>query len=175
MTRELIARNGALRRTEIVSADGPKTIYLENQSGKFLMLPQEKIYADITNEHPVSVATNEESEQLELAEDHVIRATTTPATYLKLGSEIIDGHNCTKYRVIVNTMDPKVVTNSETSIWIDDALGMPVRSETISSNGSKTRMELTSVKTVVNAEQFSIPNEYHQVNPEILRKQLKSE
>lgn len=164
-----------MRRTEVQSSTGPILIYLEMPSGRFLILPEGKLYADITSEHVESEIKNEESEQLESNNDHVMHATTPPAAYVKLGNETFDGHNCTKYRVIVNRSDSGSVTKSETSIWIDDSLGMPVKSETISGTGSRTRMELTDVKTNINDDVFSIPKDYEKVGPEVIRSRLKAQ
>ena len=62
-------------------------------------------------------------------------------------------------------------SSSETFIWIDEALGIPVRSETVSrSDGrsSKVTMELKDVRLEVDQRLFSWPSDYKKVDARII-------
>ena len=68
------------------------------------------------------------AESPELSPDQLLNEAHAPATYEKLGTETLAGRTTTKYRVVVVT---GTESQNETLMWIDEALGMPVRSETI--------------------------------------------
>ncbi len=84
----------------------------------------------------------------------------------------------TKYRVVVVT---GADSQNETLIWIDEALGMPVRSETMSKSSghsSKVTMELKDVKLEVDERLFSWPSDYRKVEAQqifdLIRKRRKA-
>ena len=84
----------------------------------------------------------------------------------------MSGRNTTKYRVAVNTATGSNVTPSDTLIWIDESLGMPVKSETTAGDGSHVTMELSNIVLEVDKNLFQIPGDYVKVNPTALRQRL---
>jgi len=57
-------------------------------------------------------------------------------------------------------------------IWIDEALGMPVKSETHSAAGTR-RMELSSISLSVDKALFAIPKGYQKVALQVLQQRIK--
>jgi outer membrane lipoprotein-sorting protein len=55
------------------------------------------------------------------------------------------------------------VSPSETLVWIDEALGMIIRSETKSSDGSHSRMELSEIALEVDQSVFQLPADYQKL------------
>ncbi|HET9713265.1 MAG TPA: hypothetical protein VFP64_15330, partial [Pyrinomonadaceae bacterium] len=90
----------------------------------------------------------------------------------KLGSEVIGGRNSIKYRVVVNSSTGGNVTRSETLIWVDEALNMPIRSETKSSDGTRITTELTNISLDVDKRVFQVPDGYEKVTFTEFRKRL---
>jgi outer membrane lipoprotein-sorting protein len=88
---------------------------------------------------------------------------TANSSYQKLGTESISGRNTEKYRVVVNSDNAANVSSSETLIWVDEALGMPIRSETKSSDGSRSTMELSDISLEVDKNLFQVPNDYKKI------------
>ena len=87
-------------------------------------------------------------------------------SYEKLGVEKLNDRLTTKYRV--TSVAPSTGTESRTVtlIWIDEALGMPVRSETASADAdhqAKLTTELRDIKLQVDPKLFELPNDYKQV------------
>jgi outer membrane lipoprotein-sorting protein len=76
---------------------------------------------------------------------------------------VISGRKTNKYLVVVNASNAANVTSSETLIWIDEALGMPIRSETKSSDGSRSTMELSELALEVDKNLFVVPADYKKV------------
>jgi outer membrane lipoprotein-sorting protein len=89
-----------------------------------------------------------------------------------MGSESISGRNANKYRIVVNSSAAGNVSQSETLMWIDEALQMPIRSETKSADGTRVTMEVTEIKLDVDGRLFAIPEDYQKIKLSELRKRL---
>lgn len=151
VTKTLIAKDGERRRNE---SDG--TVYLELPEGRFVLVPEEKVYADIVAEPDMN--TDEQ-----VSPESLLHADTGTTSYQNLGNEVIDGRKTSKYRVLVNSSDTENVRLSETLIWIDDALKIPVRSETTSPDGTRIQMELLDLRLEVEGDLFQIPGDYEKI------------
>jgi len=168
VTKSSVARDGESRRHESTSAS--KTIvYLDVPEGKFVLLTDEKLYADVTDQSQISADPNEEG--LESSPDALLHTDTSSTSYQKLGNEVIAGRNTNKYRIVVNSPAPANVSQSETLMWIDEALQMPIKSET-KSDGIHVTMEISEIKLEVDKSLFTIPQGYQKVTFTELRKRL---
>lgn len=169
-TQNLIARDGDLRRAE--SQIGSKTIaYLEVPEGRFVLLPDGKIYAEITP--GTDLQPNGDQDALESSPEGLLHADTANTSYQTLGKEAIGGRNTDKYRVVVNAGGAENVSVSETLIWIDEALKMPVKSDTKSSDGTRVSMELSDITVEVDKGLFQIPQDYKKLAFAEFRKRLQ--
>jgi outer membrane lipoprotein-sorting protein len=127
------------------------------------LLPASSIYADL-NATPNEPGSPEQSS--ELSPDLLLNEEYSGATYENLGPVVLDGRMTTKYRVTAGRRKNETVARVETFIWIDESLGMPVRSETISSAAelsSKVTMELKEIKLEANEQLFALPPNYRRV------------
>lgn len=168
VTKTSVARDGELRRHESTSAS--KTIvYLDVPEGKFVLLPGEKVYADVTDQSQISADKTEEG--LESSPDALLHTDAGTTSYQKLGNEVIAGRNANKYRIVVNSSTVPNVSQSETLMWIDEALQMPIKSET-KSGGTHVTMEISEIKFEVDKSLFTIPEGYQKVTFTELRKRL---
>jgi len=168
VTKTSVARDGELRRHE--SHSGSKTlVYLDVREGKFVLLTDEKLYADVTDQSQISADKTEEG--LESSPDALLHTDSSSTSYQKLGNEVIAGRNTNKYRIVVNSSAPANVSQSETLMWIDEALQMPIKSET-KSDGTHVTMEVSEIKLDVNKSLFVIPQDYKKVTFTELRKRL---
>ena len=166
VTKTAVARDGESRRHE--SAVGSRTVvYLDVPEGKFVLLPDEKVYANATDESRISADPNEEG--LESSTDALLHTDAESTTYQKMGNEVIGGRNTNKYRIVVNSTAPANVSQSETLMWIDEALQMPIRSET-KSDGTHITMEISEIKLDVDKSLFTIPGDYRKVTFTELRR-----
>jgi len=160
-TKTNIAKDGQLRRDEY-----EKVVYLQTEQGPFVLLPQQKIYAALAAE---SDAANEES-FTENSAERLLNTETMSTRYLKVGTVVLAGRSTTKYQT-VNTSTQGIVSNNETLIWIDDQLGMPIKSTITSTDGSNTTTELTAISLEVDKRLFQIPADYQKVSPSAIRQQ----
>src|SRR6185295_10030210 len=85
---------------------------------------------------------------------------TRGTSYQKLGNEVVAGRNTNKYRIVVNSPAPANVSQSETLMWIDEALQMPIKSETKSADGTRVTMELSQIKLEIDKDLFRVPEDY---------------
>lgn len=170
-TKNLIARDGDLRRNE--SQVGSKQIaYLEAPEGKFVLLPQERIYAEVTPD--TDLPTEKADDELERSPEGLLHAETGNSSYQKLGDEALGERRTAKYRVTVNAVSAPNVSVSETLIWIDDALKMPVKSETKSADGTRVSMELSEIALEVDKNLFKVPADYKKLSFADFLKRLKN-
>ena len=164
VTKTLIAKDGERRRNE---SDG--TVYLELPEGRFVLVPEEKVYADVVAEPDMN--TDEQ-----VSPESLLHADTGTTSYQNLGNEAKGGRNTTKYRVLVNSSNTQNVRLSETLMWIDDALKMPVRSETTSRDGTRIQMELSDLSLEVERDLFQIPEDYEKIAfSELRRRRTRTE
>ena len=77
--------------------------------------------------------------------------------------------------MVVNNSTGGNVSGNETVIWIDDALQMPIKSETKSATGARSTMELSQIALEVDQSLFRIPEGYEKISFTELRKRLKWE
>ena len=167
ITKNLIARDGELRREE-TDAGGQHVVYLNLPEGRFVLLPEEKVFADATN-----VEHLESGEDSESSPDRLLHTEPISTSYQRIGVETLNGRNTQKYRVVVNSSTAGNVSGSESVVWVDEALQMPIKSETKSADGTRWTMELTDIVLEVEAGVFRIPEDYKKIAFSELRSRLK--
>jgi hypothetical protein len=155
--KHTIAKDGESRRIED-EFGSVKMIFLFGPQGRFLLLPDEKVYMDQAEGAAPSTIDEDES-----SADRLLHTESETSSYEQLGTEVISGRKTNKYRVVVNGANAANVSSSETLIWIDEALGMPIRSETKSSDGSRSTMELSELSLEVDKNLFQLPADYKKV------------
>jgi hypothetical protein len=165
-SQTMIARDGDKRREDYDSPAGLKLSLLQLPGASYVLVPSKKIYAELTEEN---AGGRDDSVPADFSPDKLLNEARTEARYENLGAETINGRATRKYRVTVRgkTGAAKEVT-TETLVWVDDQLGMPVKSETVSSGGgaspgSKVTMELRDIKDTVDEGLFDLPQDYKKV------------
>lgn len=169
VTKTSVVRDGEMRRHES-EVNSKKIVYLDVPEGKFVLLPAEKLYADLTDES--TIPADKDDDPLESSPDALLHADVGSTSYQKLGAESIGGRNTNKYRIVVNTSAAANVSQSETLMWIDEALQMPIRSETKSADGTRVTMELSEIKLEADKDLFKVPKEYQKLTFSELQKRL---
>ena len=156
VTKLLIARTGDMRRHES-GTGAAQTVYLERPEGRFVLLVAEKVYANITATPEISPT------QEDVTPEWIVHSDTGTTSYQKLGMEVVGGRNAEKYRIVVNTPTSGSVIVTETLLWIDEALQMPIRSEITGSDGMKITTELTDLAVDVDNRVFQVPDDYQKI------------
>ena len=165
VTKSSIARDGEMRRNESETVS-KSVAYLDVPEGRFVLLPDEKVYADL------AAATDLDTVGEDISPEGLLHGDVTHTSYQKIGTELVGGRNTDKYRIVVNSSTRGNVSLSETFIWIDGSLSMPIKSETTSADGTKITMELSNVSLDVESEVFQIPGDYKKIAFSDLRKRL---
>lgn len=168
--KNVIARDGEFRRTES-SRNGATLIDLEIPAGRFLLLPDEKIYARIT---PEETAPDPEPESEPLSAEGLLHFDDGETAYQKIGGEMIEGRETEKYKVVVNSSTSPNVSVGETLLWFAPDLRMVVRSETQSIDGSRVTMVLSEIALDVDRNLFQIPAGYQAVESGEFAKRVES-
>jgi outer membrane lipoprotein-sorting protein len=167
VTKTAIAKDGPLRREE-PGDSSPRVVYLDLIEGRFVLLPEARVYAAATADEANTEADTEDN-----SPDRLLHLEPVNTTYQSLGSEVIAGRNTQKYRITVNGSAPENVSQNETLMWIDETLSMPLKSETKSADGTRTTMELSDIDLNPDNGLFQIPTGYEKIAFGDLRKQLK--
>lgn len=144
-------------------------VYLETPAGRFVILPEKKIYAAVSTDDEAAL----DAETEESSPDRLLHLEPINTSYQVLGNEVLAGRNTRKYRVTVNNSPSGNVSQNETLIWVDETLSMPVKSETKSADGARTTMELSELAPNPDLALFQIPTGYEKIAFGELRKQLR--
>lgn len=168
VTKTSIAKDGPSRREES-EVGTQRMVYLETPEGRFVILPERRVYAAVSSEDEAAL----DAEAEESSPDRLLHLEPINTSYQLIGPEVLGGRNTRKYRVTVNNSASGNVSQNETLIWIDETLSMPVKSETRSADGARTTMELSEIATDPGAALFQIPTGYEKIAFGELRKQLK--
>jgi outer membrane lipoprotein-sorting protein len=160
VTKDRVARNGEWRRDEPDIA-ARRMIFLYGPDGNFLLLPETKTFVELTKVgQPKTPGAENESDT---SPDRLLHTVPITTTYQKIGAETINGRTTQKYRAVVNSPTDTNVTANETLIWVDEALQMPIRSETKSSDGKRVTTELTDISLEVEPALFRVPDGYQKI------------
>jgi outer membrane lipoprotein-sorting protein len=162
-----IARDGLNRRLDFEIGDKRQISRLETADGKrFLLVPQRKIYAEISEAASENLLTTT-PEEYSLA--HLLYARPPEAKFQKIGAETINGKQLTKYMVDFGAVRQSENAKTETAVWIDENLGLPVRAEITAivdqkPNGAKSVTELRDFKSEPDVAVFTVPADYRRVS-----------
>jgi hypothetical protein len=115
-----------------------------------------------------------ELEPEENSPDRLLHTEPISTAYQLLGTETVDGRSAAKYRVNVNALATGNVTNNEMTIWIDDVLNLPIKSEVRSPDGVIVVTELSDITLQPDKQLFQIPTDYEKIEFSALQKQLKA-
>ncbi|HEX3187496.1 MAG TPA: hypothetical protein VHQ94_22035 [Pyrinomonadaceae bacterium] len=165
----LIARDGPRWREE-PQATEPRVIYLDLPEGRFVVYPEDKVYAAATNDDERANSQSEEPD--DNSPDRLLHTDPIRTTYQSLGAETIAERRVSKYRIVVNDSLAENVSPNETLMWIDEELSMPIKSETKSADGTRTVTEISHVILDPDKQLFKIPPDYKKVGFSTLQKQL---
>ena len=169
VTRTLIAKDGPRRREEPLTTE-VRVVYIDVPEGRFMLYPAGKVYAAaVPEDAPANSSDAEEN-----SPDRLLHTDPISTTYQPLGTETVNGRSATKYRIVVNNSGSENVSLNETLMWIDDALNMPIKSETKSPNGTRSVMELSDIALDPDKQLFQIPAGYEKIVFSALQKQLKA-
>ena len=169
-SQTFIAREGPRRREDYETA-GVKISLLQLPTGAFLLLPEKKMYAELKPEAVDDGVMVSQSRTLppDFSPDRLLNEVRPEASYEKLGAETLNGRMTQKYRVTLKGMTgaAKGMT-TESLVWVDENLGMPVKTEMSSSggqgSGAHVIMELRDIKESVDSNLFDIPQDFRKTD-----------
>lgn len=163
-----ISRDGNKRRVEFQQGED-MVAFLQIPSGQFVLNLTKKEYSNLD----LSKLGDSQGGSSVPSLDKMLNQARPNAKYEKLGQEEVSGRMATKYRVTsqetVNAgASPNEKITTDSLIWIDESLGMPIRSETTTTgeDGGKVKiiMEVKEIKLETpSASSFEIPKEFKKV------------
>jgi hypothetical protein len=167
-----MARDGDKRREDYDILQGVKLTVLRLPEGSYTIYPAKKIYAEMGG----AQSDNARGVPPDFSADKLVNASRTAARYEKLGTEEIMGRSTTKYRVTAKGAQPGEAI--ETIIWIDESLGMPIKSESTTrseaAGESKYTVEYRDIKLEPDQSLFILPKDYRKVSQEEIQRETLS-
>jgi hypothetical protein len=177
LSREIkIARDGERRRVDYELIPGARMSDLQIPAGHYMLLHSKKLYAEVKPGEAGDITSAARNLPSDFSPDKLINESSPGATYEKLGTEVVNGRTTTKYRVTTKGKGEASGMATETTIWVDESLGMPVKSETTSTGeqarGSKVTMEMRDIRQEVDPSLFELPKDYKKVTSEEITAQM---
>ncbi|MDQ3820261.1 MAG: DUF4412 domain-containing protein [Acidobacteriota bacterium] len=177
-SQTFIARDGVRRREDYETA-GVKVSLLELPAGTYVLLPEKRMYAELKPEAGDGGGAGTQPPPPDFSPDKLLNEVRPEAHYERLGPETLNGRATTKYRVTLKGMTGAArETAAESLVWVDENLGMPVKTEMSSAGGPQggahVIMELRDIKETVDANLFDIPQDYRKTDLREIVSQLNS-
>lgn len=171
-----VARSGPDRRVEFKLPDGSPLIYLDHDNHHYVVLPERKQYAELTQE-----ATGIQIHKL-LTPGQLVEALKNIRGVERVGEGPMDGRAADKYRysASTNTNTKAGEIKAEAFVYVDKETGLPLRAELLAESSGDVKgvkaarvvAEMRDIKTDVAAALFEPPAGYSQVAPEKVRQQI---
>lgn len=169
-----MARDADKRREDYEILQGVKLTVLRLPEGSYTLYPAKKIYAEIGGAGGAG-SNAARNVPPDFSADKMVNASRVGARYEKLGTEELNGRTTTKYRV--TTKGGQTGEAAETLVWVDEALGMPIKSESTTKNEageSKYTVEYKDIKLEADASLFVLPKDYKKVSQEEIQRETLS-
>lgn len=168
-----IARDGERRREDYEAVAGMKVSFVQLPNATYLILPEKKIYAELTPAGSIGATGNSATVPPDFSPERLLNAARPETLYQSLGPENVNGRATRKYRVVLRTGSGSTKeSTTESLVWVDDSLGMPIRSEMTSTGGAKVTMEMRDIKEAVDSGAFDLPQDFMKVEEKELFAQL---
>jgi outer membrane lipoprotein-sorting protein len=170
-----VARSGDDRRIEFKLPDGSLLIYVDHNNRHFVIAPERKQYAELTQE-----ATGVQIQKL-MTPGQLVQSLKNIKGVQMVGEAPMNGRTAEKYSYAAstNTNTQAGQVSAQAFVYVDKETGLPLRAELISESsgdvkGVKARIvaEMRDIKTDIDASLFAVPTGYAQVPPEKIRQQV---
>jgi outer membrane lipoprotein-sorting protein len=172
-----VARKGDDRRMEFTLPNNEKLIYLDKGGRQFVISPNRKQYAELTQE-----ALGFEVRRM-MMPGEIVNQVKNQRGVQQVGEEQINGRAVIKYRygATANTGTQAGQVNTESFVYVDKETGLPLRSETVSQSqggnvqgitGVRIGTEMSNISTDVDPSLFNEPTDFQKVQPEQVRQQV---
>lgn len=175
-----VARNGADRRYSLdTKLPGVgEIIFLDKADKRYLILPGQKKYAELTQE---LTGMNMDAVR-SMTPGQLVAFVSRQQGVERVGEETLNTRAVTKYRVAGRTQTQSSAgqVQGETFIYVDKETGLPLRVEGFGQSsgnvsgvsGGNMVAEMKELKTDVDPTQFEVPQGYTKITPEEVRQYM---
>ncbi len=169
-----VARDGNNRRLDFELGDTAVS-HLQLADGKqFVIFPAQKVYAELKTPDE-KVLTNQ---PVEFSLEHLLHTKPPDATFQKIGAEEVLGRQTVKYRLDFGALRNAADVRTETTVWADENLGLPIKTEVVAienerPDGARSTMELREIKTEVEPGLFDVPKDFRLITFQAAKEIMK--
>lgn len=171
-----VARDGDARRISFKMPSGEPIIYLDRPDKRYVLLPNRKQYAELTQE-----ALGFDVARV-MTPGQMVQYLKQQRGYERVGEEQVEGRTAVKYRYAgtAKTGTAAGDVKAETFVYVDKDTGLPLRSEMSSEatgnvqgvKALKVVAVMRDISTDVDASQFDVPQGLNKVDPQQVRQQV---
>ncbi len=160
-----VFRDGDNYRLDFMIAE-QKVSSIQTADGKrFIVIPKENVFSEIDADKAAKSDAPDTDAPRDFLRNLLLNEAQRGATYQNMGQE----NGSTKFRVDFEIINEAPEFKSESFIWIDDSLKLPVKMETNSTEngqptGAKSIMEIRNFKPEVEKDAFSVPNGFRKIS-----------
>lgn len=170
-----IARAAGNRRLDF-ELGNTKVSHLQLANGKqFVIFPAQKVYAELKTPDE-KFLTNQPAE---FSLEHLLHTKPLGATFQRIGAEEVLGRQTVKYRLDFGAVRNAQDVRTETTVWADENLGLPIKTEVVAieneqPDGARSTMELQEIKTDVEPNLFDVPKDFRPITFQEAREIMKA-
>jgi outer membrane lipoprotein-sorting protein len=177
-----VARDGNNRRLDFQSGERDFTRIQSGDGKQFVLLNKQKVYAELNAPDGNLSIKGDEKGVINQPDDFSLQnlLNTKPfgASFERVGEEEILNRKTTKYRLDFGAVAEAENARTETFVWADENLGLPVRTEVTalengSATGARNITELREIKMEVDPKTFEIPKGFRKISFEEIRQILR--
>jgi hypothetical protein len=175
-----VARSGSDRRYSLdTKLPGiGEVIFLDKADKRYLILPSQKKYAELTQE---LTGMNMDAVR-SMTPGQIVAFVSRQQGVERIGDETLNTRAVTKYKVAgrAQTQSSAGQVQGETFIYVDKETGLPLRVEGFGQttgnvqgvSGGNLVAEMKDLKTDVDPTQFEVPQGYAKITPEEVKQQV---
>jgi hypothetical protein len=169
-----VARDGTNRRIDFEIGKNAISHLQNGDNKQFVLLFSRKVYAEVTTSNEKLL----KNQPAEFSLNYLLYTKPIGANFEQIGPEEVLGRQTTKYRIDYGTVREAAEARTETFVWADEKLGLPIKTEIIaiennSPSGARSVVELREIKTDVDSKVFEIPKDYRRISYQEMRQILQ--
>ncbi len=173
-----VARDGSNRRLDFEAGDKQISSIQRADGKQILLLSKQKVWVELNaapDKNDLKMLTNQPDD---FSLTHFLSAKPVGATFSAVGKEEVLNRQTTKYQLDFGPVTTAENIRTETFVWADESLGLPIRTEIDAiENGAPTGaqniVELREIKTEVEPQIFDVPAGFRKITTQEARQILK--
>ena len=158
----LVTKDGLKRRIDFQAPSGERVYYLEIAEGNFLVSDSRHLSARVDPEKSGGKTVAEQLTEAGVSSNRFLTPNVGGSDFEELGREDLKGRPSMKYRAKFRQTGE--ANQAQETVWVDEGLGIPIRTEISSGNGDAVYViEMSDITTDIPPAILNPPRGYQEV------------